>query len=78
MKKRVVAVLMTVVMAMGMVACGGGKDSKKESKSADGKIEIDFYEHSDAEPYIQDLVDAYEKQNPNVKVNLTKECRWKN
>ncbi len=71
MKKRVVAVLMTVVMAMGMVACGGGKDSKKETKSADGKIEIDFYEHSDAEPYIQDLVDAYEKQNPNVKVNLT-------
>lgn len=73
MKKRMIAAVMAGVMVLGLVGCQGGDSSSDSGKdeSSDGKIEINFYEHSDADPYIEKLVDAYMEQNPDVKVNLT-------
>lgn len=73
MKKKLIAAVLATAMVVGMTGCGGSGSSDKSAKASkdeDGKIEINFYEHSDA-TYIQQFVDAYEEKNPDVKINLT-------
>lgn len=74
MKKKVIASVMTAAMLMGMAGCGsdgGSSGAGSDGKNEDGKIVLNFYEHSDSEPYLQQFVDAYEAQNPNVEINMT-------
>lgn len=49
-----------------------GEEAQPEEQNASAeKIVINLYEHSDAESYVTDLVEAFEKENENVDVNVT-------
>lgn len=48
MKKKLVAVLMTGILGVGMLSgCGSSssKTTKEDSKSSDGKVEITFWDN---------------------------------
>lgn len=63
------AVAAIAVPAMLLTACGGGSDEQ-----AGGKLELDFptwqAEDQSFAPWWNELIDAYEKQHPNVSIHF--------
>lgn len=56
----------------GEVTTQAGKEGSKEAEASPGDmIEVNFYEHSDNEAIAKALVDAYNAQSKNIKVNLS-------
>lgn len=80
MKKRLAAGAMCLVMALSLIACGGGTDNKDKSTeganteaNAGDSVELSLLRLGDltkAEPIFKPIVESFEKNNPNVKVNF--------
>ncbi len=72
-KKSVVLLLVSVMLVQLFVGCG--KSDEKEQSKVEGKeetvVELSFYIWDDEEPYISDVVNAYNAQQEKVNVNLT-------
>ncbi|MFC0266133.1 carbohydrate ABC transporter substrate-binding protein [Alloscardovia macacae] len=67
--KRILALVSAGSMIIGMAACGAGKSGG----SSGGKVTLEFaaFEGGYGAQMYKDVVAAYEKENPNVKINLT-------
>lgn len=85
MKKRVIALLLSAVMVMGLAACGNSGSADSGSGSGSGadqgnapaapaaggdKVNLNFYIWSDEENYIRKVVDAYNAEQDTVQVTL--------
>lgn len=74
MKKKLVAVLMTGILGVGMLSgCGSSssKTTKEDSKSSDGKVEITFWDNyaDTIHTEIYDkLISDFEEENPDITV----------
>ncbi len=85
-KNRLLWLISTVIMAFVLVACGGESDktdgntadaSGKEDKTTDEQTEITWWAFPNFQPldgevgkYEGQIIEAFEEQNPDVKVNL--------
>ena len=79
--KKFFALLVTLILVMSLVGCGTDEDEGTTSSSSsestgggeatDEVVTINFYEHTDSEKIVTELVDAYNAQSENIKVNLT-------
>lgn len=79
--KKLVSMFLAAVMVVSLAGCSSGNSGNgtTEAKTtgnstetaSDEVVEINFYEHSDNEVAAQQLVDAYNAQSTNVKVNLS-------
>lgn len=73
--KKTIAVLLSAVLAAGMLSgCGGGTSEDKkegtEGKGADKAVEINYFTYrSQADRHPEKLIEEFEKQNPGIKVN---------
>ena len=67
--KKMAALGMTAILGAGMLAgCGGSGSS---SKSGDGKTELSFGIWDEKQrPAMESLVEAYEKENPDVSISI--------
>ena len=80
MKKRVVAVFMAAVMALGLASCGSseakktdGKDKKasEESKKDDAdETEIQVFIAASLNTVMTEIAEKYNKDNPDVKITF--------
>lgn len=72
MKKKVVSILMCMVMAIGLAACGAPEEKKKSSDS--DEIVLEFPSWQATEPGFQEFweeaVAEFESRHENVKINL--------
>ena len=74
MKKKLVAVLMTGILGVGMLSgCGSSssKTTKEDSKSSDGKVEITFWDNyaDTIHTEIYDkLISDFEEENPDITI----------
>jgi ABC-type glycerol-3-phosphate transport system substrate-binding protein len=84
--KKILSVLLAMILVFSLAACGGDKadttsgdsdaDADKGSEtggdaSSDEVVTINFYEHTDNEAMITQLVDAFNAQSKNIQVKLT-------
>ncbi|PXX49220.1 multiple sugar transport system substrate-binding protein [Hungatella effluvii] len=74
--KKVVTVLMTMgICFMTLVACGAKtevRNSNSEISQKEGKqTEIKYYGWYDEQVYMNDIIEAFEKKNPDIKVKAT-------
>lgn len=67
--KKMAALGMTAILGASMLAgCGGSGSS---SKSGDGKTELSFGIWDEKQrPAMESLVEAYEKENPDVSISI--------
>ena len=77
MKKRVMAVLLTASMLVGLLAgcatSGSGGSDRGDSKSSEGKVTLKFLNKYPEDPYAQYFVDAvaqFEKENPDIDIEM--------
>ena len=77
MKKRVMAVLLTASMLVGLLAgcatSGSGGSDSGDSKSSEGKVTLKFLNKYPEDPYAQYFVDAvaqFEKENPDIDIEM--------
>ena len=73
--KRAAAVLLSAALAVTTLAgCGGSETKEKKGaeggKESDKVVEINYFTYrSQADRHPEKLIEAFEKQNPNIKVN---------
>ena len=73
--KRAAAVLLSAALAVTTLAgCGGSETKEKKGaeggKESDKVVEINYFTYrSQADRHPKKLIEAFEKQNPNIKVN---------
>ena len=69
--KAVIAAASAVVMTAGLAACGNSKSAETEKLDENAKTEITFAGWSlDSTPEFKTLADAFNKEHPNITVNL--------
>lgn len=77
MKKKVLAVLLSVIMVFGLTACAGGKDSdskdrdteeKQEEASASDETEIQVFIAASLNTVMTELAEKYNEEHPEVKI----------
>lgn len=77
MKRRVLAILLTAAMTMGMVAgcatSGAGSSDSGSDESSDGEVTLKFLNKYPEEPYakyFEDAVAAFEEENPDINIEM--------
>lgn len=79
MKKKVLVVLMSVIMSVGLLAgCGSGnggdaedETGKKTSKDSNKQVEITWMHHfqeAGIQAWIDDIIGKFQEDNPNIKI----------
>lgn len=76
MKKKVLAVLLTGVMAVGLFGCAGGKETeegkpaeeKTEAAQKAGETEIQVFIAASLHTVMTELAEMYNKEHPEVKI----------
>ena len=69
--KKVLAMTLATAMTVGMLAGCGSTGEKKESGSDSEQITLNYWTWFPSKDQIQETVDAFEKENPNIKINMT-------
>lgn len=85
--KKIISVLMAMVLVFSLAACGNKTtpsdtssndtttpevtEAAETPEASDEVVTVNFYEHTDNEKVMTALVDAYNAQSTNIKVNLT-------
>lgn len=67
MKKKVVSVILSAVMVLGMTACGSSGNSEKGEKNSESNV-VNVYVGSDLEGTLDDEIKAYKEVNPDVEI----------
>ncbi|WAA08920.1 ABC transporter substrate-binding protein [Fervidibacillus albus] len=73
MKKICYAVLLSLLFLVALTACNSSTSSNGEEGSESGKTEITYYSFSAMPNYeeeLNEMVVAFEKENPDIKVNV--------
>lgn len=76
--KKISLILISALLAISLVACGGGKEGDKTQGEASDKadeVTINFFHRWPNEPrntFYNDLISEFEAENPGVKVNVDK------
>lgn len=72
MKKKLLTIMLSLVLVMSLTGCtkSSGQKSASSTSTAKSPVEINFYEHTDNEKVMKALIVAFEKKNPDIKVNL--------
>lgn len=68
--KRSLAILLALGMVLGLTACGGGDDKSKAGNSK-SDIEIRLWSAGLGEEWIQNMIEAFEKENPEYNVTYS-------
>lgn len=69
--KKILAMTLATAMTVGMLAGCGSTGEKKESGSDSEQITLNYWTWFPSKDQIQETVDAFEKENPNIKINMT-------
>lgn len=69
--KKVLAMTLATAMTVGMLAGCGSTGENKESGSDSEQITLNYWTWFPSKDQIQETVDAFEKENPNIKINMT-------
>lgn len=70
--KKVLAITLATAMTIGMLAgCGTSGNDGKDSASDGDKITLNYWTWFPSKDQIQETVDAFEKENPDIKINMT-------
>ncbi len=84
--KKILVILLTMILMFSFTACSSkgaketkgdddtstlGEDASDKEVASDEVVTINFYEHSDNEKVMKQLVEAYNAQSKNVQVKLT-------
>ncbi|MCH3971184.1 MAG: sugar ABC transporter substrate-binding protein [Oscillospiraceae bacterium] len=68
--KRFLSAVLAAAMLMTAAGCGASSSSGgNASGSVQGKVTLNYYTWSDEKTYIPQEVAAFEKENPNIKIN---------
>ncbi len=69
--KKFMSILLTLALTVGILSgCGGGKDNNNGNTEGKDQVVLQFWTISLASfgEYINGMIDAYEKENPHVKI----------
>lgn len=70
--KKVLAITLATAMTIGMLAgCGTSGNDGKDSASDGDKITLNYWTWFPSKDQIQETVDVFEKENPDIKINMT-------
>ena len=70
--KKVLAITLVTAMTIGMLAgCGTSGNDGKDSASDGDKITLNYWTWFPSKDQIQETVDAFEKENLDIKINMT-------
>lgn len=69
MRKKIVAILLTATMAMGIAACGGSGD-KKESKKDDNTITVWCWDKTFNIFAMEEAAKIYQEDHQDVKIDI--------
>ena len=70
--KKVLAITLVTTMTIGMLAgCGTSGNDGKDSASDGDKITLNYWTWFPSKDQIQETVDAFEKENLDIKINMT-------
>lgn len=70
MKKRFLAVALSLAMALGMTACGGSSSGGNDSASSDGKVSFTiFNSKTEIQEYLEEAAEKYAEEN-NVDIEV--------
>ena len=68
--KKGLAILLSIGMVFGLTACGGD-DSKSKAGNSQTDIEIRLWSAGLGEEWIQNMIEAFEKENPEYNVTYS-------
>ena len=68
--KKVAAICLTLAMTIGMLG-GCGSSEKNEGETTGEQITLNYWTWFPSKDQIQETVDAFEKENPDIKINMT-------
>ena len=75
---KVLAMTLAMAMTAGMLAgCGSSEKEVKETKKVEDsasegeQITLNYWTWFPSKDQIQETVDAFEKENPDIKINMT-------
>ena len=68
--KKVAVICLTLAMTIGMLG-GCGSSEKSEGETTGEQITLNYWTWFPSKDQIQETVDAFEKENPNIKINMT-------
>ncbi|GAB2572250.1 ABC transporter substrate-binding protein [Gracilibacillus alcaliphilus] len=68
--KKILVVISIVLMSVLFIACNN--DSATDGGSEDGVVELSFWrhEHPEEEAALRNLIESFEEEHPNIKVNM--------
>lgn len=72
--KKVAAILLTAVMSIGLLAGCGASEGSNDAGNADAsgeQITLNYWTWFPSTDQIEETVAAFEKENPNIKINMT-------
>ena len=78
MRKRLLAALLGMTMAAGLLAGCGSSDSKEATKTADGKVQIDFWYSGGktAVNVFQEIVDEFNESQDQYEIKTTTQADY--
>ena len=68
--KKVAVICLTLAMTIGMLG-GCGSSEKSEGETTGEQITLNYWTWFPSKDQIQETVDAFEKENPDIKINMT-------
>ncbi len=70
MRKKIVAILLTATMAMGIAACGNQSESNKEAKKDDNTITVWCWDKTFNIFAMEEAAKIYQKDHQDVKIDI--------
>jgi multiple sugar transport system substrate-binding protein len=69
--KKFVAILMVVLLVAGVLAgCGSSQSSSAPQDEKPELVELNYYSHPDEKGVMSKMIEKFQEENPNIKVNL--------